>query len=134
MLTSVLPKLRNCTPLRRVYSTVVSNKDDNIVLEQRQLQFPPKYQKPRQVWLENLDTIDEKKLGLLDLHPDIFAANPRIDIIHQNARWQQLYKFVSFAHTKVRSEVRGGGRKPWPQKGKDIISFNDVLSIYDDVL
>ncbi|KAF2890815.1 hypothetical protein ILUMI_15358, partial [Ignelater luminosus] len=116
MLTSILPRLRNCTHFARVYSTVVSNKDDNIVLEPRQLQFPPKYQKPRQVWLENLDTIDEKKLGLLDLHPDIFAANPRVDIIHQNVRWQQLYRFVSFAHTKVRSEVRGGGRKPWPQK------------------
>lgn len=42
---------------------------------------------------------------------------PRIDIIHQNVTWQQKYRYVSFAHTKVRSEVRGGGRKPWPQKG-----------------
>ncbi|XP_065155510.1 large ribosomal subunit protein uL4m [Atheta coriaria] len=75
------------------------------------------YVEPRQAWLENFDTIDEKKLGIINLHPEIFAARPRIDVIHQNVRWQQLYKFVSFANTKVRSEVRGGGRKPWPQKG-----------------
>ncbi|XP_012265827.2 39S ribosomal protein L4, mitochondrial [Athalia rosae] len=75
------------------------------------------YEKPKQVWLENLDTIEEKKLGLLKLHPDIFGAQPRIDILHQNVRWQSMYKFVSYAHTKTRAEVRGGGRKPWPQKG-----------------
>ena len=80
-------------------------------------EFPPQYQKPRQVWIENLDTIEEEKRGLIELHPDIFATKPRIDIIHQNVEWQRKYRYVSFAHTKVRSEVRGGGRKPWPQKG-----------------
>lgn len=69
------------------------------------------------MWVENLDTIDEKKLGIKELNAEIFATNPRIDIIHQNVRWQRLYRYVSYAHTKVRSEVRGGGRKPWPQKG-----------------
>lgn len=75
------------------------------------------YQKPRQVWLENLNTIEEKKLGLVTLHPHIYATAPRIDIVHQNVRWQKMYRWVSYAHTKTRAEVRGGGRKPWPQKG-----------------
>ncbi|EZA53393.1 hypothetical protein DMN91_004951 [Ooceraea biroi] len=75
------------------------------------------YQKVRQAWLENLDTLKEKKLGLVTLHPKVYATTPRIDIIHQNVRWQKLYRFVSYAHTKTRAECRGGGRKPWPQKG-----------------
>ncbi|XP_014206713.1 39S ribosomal protein L4, mitochondrial [Copidosoma floridanum] len=75
------------------------------------------YLKPRQLWLENMDTVEEKKLGLVTLHPEIFGALPRIDIIHANVRWQKLYRFVSYANTKTRAEVRGGGRKPWPQKG-----------------
>lgn len=76
-----------------------------------------KFIQPRQAWIENLETIESKKLGLIELHPDIFAATPRIDVIHQNVEWQRKYRYVSFAHSKVRSEVRGGGRKPWPQKG-----------------
>lgn len=119
MLSNILPKLKQCRCLIKAFSTLPSTESSNTSLaEPRQLQFPPKYQKPRQVWLENFDTVDEIKLGLLDLHPDVFGVAPRIDIIHQNVRWQQLYRFVSFAHTKVRSEVRGGGRKPWPQKGE----------------
>ncbi|KAG6798898.1 39S ribosomal protein L4, mitochondrial [Apis mellifera caucasica] len=51
------------------------------------------------------------------LHPDVYGTAPRIDIIHQNVQWQKMYRFVSYAHTKVRSEVRGGGKKPWRQKG-----------------
>jgi large subunit ribosomal protein L4 len=37
-------------------------------------------------------------------------------LIHQVARWQILNSYYPFAHTKTRGEVRGGGRKPWPQK------------------
>lgn len=119
MLTRILNKIKTTEPTFKALSTLVTTeKSEESYLEKRDLLFPPKYQKPRQVWIENLDTLDEKKLGLIDLHPDIFAVNPRIDIIHQNVRWQQLYKYVSFAHTKTRNEVRGGGRKPWPQKGK----------------
>ncbi|XP_017877957.1 39S ribosomal protein L4, mitochondrial [Ceratina calcarata] len=75
------------------------------------------YQKPREVWLENLDTVQSKKLGLVQLHPTVYGAAPRIDIIHQNVQWQRMYRWVCYAHTKTRAEVRGGGRKPWPQKG-----------------
>ncbi|XP_045495301.1 39S ribosomal protein L4, mitochondrial [Colias croceus] len=79
--------------------------------------YPPQYTKPREVWIENLDSVEEKKLGLFELHPLVYAATPRIDIIHRNIIWQRKYRWVSWAHTKTRAEVRGGGRKPWPQKG-----------------
>ncbi|KFB39706.1 50S ribosomal protein L4 [Anopheles sinensis] len=72
---------------------------------------------PREVWLENMNTVEEKKVGIIELNNSIFGGAPRIDIVHQNIEWQRKYRFVSFAHTKTRNEVRGGGRKPWPQKG-----------------
>ncbi|XP_055851469.1 39S ribosomal protein L4, mitochondrial [Episyrphus balteatus] len=79
--------------------------------------IPQNIRANRQAWIENTDTIEEKKLGLIELHPEVFATNPRVDVIQENIEWQRKYRYVSFAHTKVRSEVRGGGRKPWPQKG-----------------
>ncbi|XP_055919716.1 39S ribosomal protein L4, mitochondrial [Eupeodes corollae] len=80
-------------------------------------EIPTNIRANRQAWIENTDTVEEKKLGLIELHPDVFATNPRVDVIQENIEWQRKYRYVSFAHTKSRSEVRGGGRKPWPQKG-----------------
>lgn len=119
----VLPKFRSSICLMKNYCTKNDTSSSNQIISENesialQKLFLPQYRTPRQVWLENLDTIDEKKLGILELHPEVFAVNPRIDIIHQNARWQKLYRYVSWAHTKSRFEVRGGGKKPWPQKGK----------------
>ncbi|XP_039952090.1 39S ribosomal protein L4, mitochondrial [Bactrocera tryoni] len=71
----------------------------------------------RQVWIENIDDVPERKVGIIELHPDVFATQPRVDVIQENIEWQRKYRYVSFAHTKTRAEVRGGGRKPWPQKG-----------------
>jgi len=58
------------------------------------LNFPSKYSSACQTWVSNLDTIEEDKLGMVDLHPQIFAYKPRIDIIHENVRWQRLYRHV----------------------------------------
>lgn len=80
-------------------------------------QFQNKYVTPRQAWIENFDTIERKNLGLMELHPFVFAATPRTDIVHENSTWQRKYRYYSFSHTKSRAEKRGGGRKPWPQKG-----------------
>lgn len=53
-------------------------------------------QKPVQAWLESLDQIEDKKKGLIDLHPAVFAVQPRLDILARNVYWQQLYsKIVS---------------------------------------
>jgi len=87
------------------------------IITGRQLPFVPDRRLVRQAWVDNLDTIEEKKLGLVDLHPDIFGAFPRIDILHDNIRWQKLYRYINWKHLPNRMERQGGGRKPWPQKG-----------------
>lgn len=71
----------------------------------------PFVSKPREVWLENFDTEEVQRLDILNLSPEIFADTPRIDIIQRNAHWQRIYRFVSFANTKTRAEVRGGGKR-----------------------
>ncbi|XP_041640159.1 39S ribosomal protein L4, mitochondrial [Cheilinus undulatus] len=77
----------------------------------------PAHLSPVQTWVETLESRDSEPLGLVQLHPDVFAVPPRLDILHQVEIWQKNFKRISHAHTKVRSEVRGGGRKPWQQKG-----------------
>lgn len=111
---NLFKKLSIASPVARQFCTQISEAPKIITVSK---DFPVGFQSPRQVWLENLNQVEEQKLGIVELHPTIFGAQPRIDIIHQNVEWQKKYRFVSFAHTKTRNEVRGGGRKPWPQKG-----------------
>ncbi|ESP02812.1 hypothetical protein LOTGIDRAFT_110717, partial [Lottia gigantea] len=82
----------------------------------RDIQFPPPNIPPKQAWVESLSTIEENKVGLIDLHPDIFGAFPRIDIIQENITWQVKYRVIDYRCLKTRAEARGGGRKPRPQK------------------
>lgn len=72
--------------------------------------------KTPQAWVSNLDTIEDEKLGLVDLHPDIFRTSPRIDILHRNLTWQSVYRNVQMTKMLTKAEMPGGGRKPWPQK------------------
>ncbi|RUS70469.1 hypothetical protein EGW08_021768 [Elysia chlorotica] len=87
------------------------------VMTSRTLHFPVKHTYPRLAWLESMDSLEGKKLGMLDLHPDVFAVYPRIDVLHQNIHWQKMYRHIDYNFEKSRAELRGGGRKPWPQKG-----------------
>lgn len=77
----------------------------------------PAHLSPVQTWVETLERPDGEPLGLAQLHPDVFAVRPRLDILYEVEKWQRNYKRISYANTKVRSEVRGGGKKPWKQKG-----------------
>lgn len=77
----------------------------------------PAHLSPVHTWVETLGQQDAEPLGLAQLHPDVFAVPPRLDILHTVETWQRNFKRISHANTKVRSEVRGGGRKPWNQKG-----------------
>ena len=60
---------------------------------------------------------DGTPLGHVQLNDFVFGANPRVDILQRVVVWQRANARAGTACVKDRSEVRGGGRKPWPQKG-----------------
>lgn len=47
----------------------------------------------------------------------IWGLKPEIGLIHEALRVQSANNRQTLAHTKKRGEVRGGGKKPWKQKG-----------------
>lgn len=55
--------------------------------------------------------------GAVDLAADVFGIEPNTDVMHQVVTAQLAAARAGTHSTKTRSEVRGGGRKPWRQKG-----------------
>lgn len=55
--------------------------------------------------------------GTIELDDTIFSIEPNIPIMHQALMRQQANARTGTHDTKTRGEVRGGGRKPWRQKG-----------------
>ncbi len=67
----------------------------------------------------NIDVYNQKgeKVGKIDIPKNVFDLEPNADLIHQVYVAQQANSRIAIAHTKTRGEVRGGGKKPWKQKG-----------------
>jgi large subunit ribosomal protein L4 len=65
----------------------------------------------------DLYTIDGTVSGSVDLDDSVWAIEPNISVMHQALIRQQANARVGTAETKTRAQVRGGGRKPWRQKG-----------------
>lgn len=58
-----------------------------------------------------------EKVGEIELADTIFAAPINIPLMHQAVVRQLANARLGTAKVKGRSEVSGGGRKPWKQKG-----------------
>ncbi len=58
-----------------------------------------------------------KSVGKLALPESIFGLPWNADLVHQTVMAMQANARTPIAHTKTRGEVRGGGKKPWKQKG-----------------
>jgi len=58
-----------------------------------------------------------KALGTVALEPTIFGLEPNVPVLHQVITAQLAAKRAGTQSTKTRKEVRGGGKKPFGQKG-----------------
>jgi large subunit ribosomal protein L4 len=69
--------------------------------------------------MAKIDVLDPagKKTGSVDLDAEIFGIEPNGAVLHQVVTAQLAARRAGTQSTKTRAEVRGGGAKPWKQKG-----------------
>ncbi|HRH21856.1 MAG TPA: 50S ribosomal protein L4, partial [bacterium] len=58
-----------------------------------------------------------QKVGEETLSDKVFGLKPNAALLHQVVVGSMANVRQVLAHTKGRAEVRGGGKKPWRQKG-----------------
>ncbi len=69
--------------------------------------------------MATVDVLDlsGKKVGTEELDAEVFEAKVRTSLMHQVVVAGAAAQRAGTHSTKTRAEVRGGGRKPWRQKG-----------------
>ncbi|MGA9598402.1 MAG: 50S ribosomal protein L4 [Acidimicrobiia bacterium] len=65
----------------------------------------------------DLYSADGTMTGTVELKSEIFGIEPNMAVMHQVVTAQLAAARAGTHSTKTRGEVRGGGRKPWRQKG-----------------
>lgn len=63
---------------------------------------------------------DGSKKGSLSLNAALFGIEPNVAVMHQAVKMHLANRRQGTHKTKERAEVRGGGRKPWRQKGRGV--------------
>lgn len=69
--------------------------------------------------MPTLELINQEKIkvGTIELREDVFGVEVNVPLVHQVLKAQLAGRRQGTAKTKTKSEVRGGGRKPFRQKG-----------------
>ena len=65
----------------------------------------------------DIKDVTGSKTGTIDLDPKTFGLDPNVAVMHQAVTAQLAARRSGTQSTKTRAEVRGGGAKPWRQKG-----------------
>jgi len=65
----------------------------------------------------NVFNASREKVADLDLNDAVFGAEVKEHLFYAVVRWQLAARRAGTHDTKVRSQVSGGGKKPWKQKG-----------------
>jgi large subunit ribosomal protein L4 len=61
--------------------------------------------------------LEGKEVGTVELDENVFGIEPNVPVMHQAMVRQRANARLGTHSTRSRSMVRGGGRKPWRQKG-----------------
>lgn len=69
----------------------------------------------RQAWVH---TIEGERTGIVKLDDDVWNQEIRKDLVHRVVKYHRDRMRQGTHKEKNRGEVRGGGRKPFPQKGQ----------------
>src|SRR3954451_19320390 len=65
----------------------------------------------------DVKTVGGGSAGTIELDEKIFGIQPNVPVMHQVVTAQLAARRSGTQSTKTRAEVRGGGAKPWKQKG-----------------
>lgn len=78
-----------------------------------------------QAWITN---IKKEPVGIVPLNADVWGQDIRVDIVQRVVKWQRASWMQGTHKAKSRSEMRGGGRKPRPQKGSGRARLGSIRS------
>jgi large subunit ribosomal protein L4 len=76
----------------------------------------------------NILSKDGNTAGTMELPDDIFGIEPNVAVMHQAVKMYLANRRQGTSKTKTRHEVRGGGRKPWKQKGRGTARAGTIRS------
>jgi large subunit ribosomal protein L4 len=76
----------------------------------------------------NILSKDGSTAGTMELPDEIFGIEPNVAVMHQAVKMYLANQRQGTSKTKDRWEVRGGGRKPWKQKGRGTARAGSIRS------
>ena len=103
--------------LRRPHQQKNQRRDD-VHLDRHVPLVPQALEPTVQAWLAHWGPNEPTlRAGIINLRSDVWTMPLRPDIVHRVVHWQLQSRRPKRGIGKSRGEVRGGGRKPRPQKG-----------------